>query len=159
VAIVDFDVHHGNGTQHLFEERDDVFFASTHQYPFYPGSGAATETGRGAGLGFTLNLPLPAGAGDGELERAVGEQIVTALRRFAPEIVLLSAGFDAWQDDPIGGLEITADGFAAISRTLAATAHELCHGRLLSVLEGGYDLAALPLLVETHLVGLSSVPH
>jgi DNA-directed RNA polymerase specialized sigma24 family protein len=106
VAILDFDVHHGNGTQHLFEERGDVFYASAHQYPFYPGTGAAAERGRGAGAGATLNVPLPAGCGDAEYEVAFAER---CCRRssFAPEALLLSAGFDAWQADPLGGMRVT----------------------------------------------------
>ena len=103
VAIFDFDVHHGNGTQHLFEDRGDVFYASTHQYPFYPGTGAASERGRGAGLGATLNVPLPAGTGDPGYEAALRGQVLPALRAFAPQVLLVSAGFDAWQGDPLGG--------------------------------------------------------
>jgi acetoin utilization deacetylase AcuC-like enzyme len=155
VAIVDFDVHHGNGTQHLFEARADVFYASTHQYPFYPGTGAASETGVGAGQGFTLNLPLPAGAGDRELEEALRGRVIPALRRFAPEVLLLSAGFDAWRGDPLGGLAVTEEGFASWGEWLAELAEETAEGRVLAVLEGGYDLASLPRLVEAHLRGLA----
>jgi acetoin utilization deacetylase AcuC-like enzyme len=154
VGIVDFDVHHGNGTQHLFEARADVFYASTHQYPFYPGTGAASETGVGAGEGFTLNVPPPAGSGDPELEAAL-RQVIPALRRFAPEVLLVSAGFDAWREDPLGGLEVSEEAFGQWGVWLSELANEVAEGRVLAVLEGGYDLARLPRLVEAHLRGLS----
>jgi acetoin utilization deacetylase AcuC-like enzyme len=153
VAIFDFDVHHGNGTQHLFEERADVFYASTHQYPFYPGTGAASERGRGEGLGATLNVPLPAGCDDGEYAAAIEGQVLPALRAFAPEALVLSAGFDAWQGDPLGGMRVTAEGFAQWGRWLGELAREQCAGRLVALLEGGYDVAALPVLVEAFLGG------
>jgi acetoin utilization deacetylase AcuC-like enzyme len=156
VAIFDFDVHHGNGTQHLFEDRADVFYASTHQYPFYPGTGAASERGIGEGEGATLNVPLPAGIGDAEYQEAIAGQILPALRRFAPEVLLLSAGFDAWRHDPLGGMEVTEEGFRSWGEQLRALADEICGGRVLAVLEGGYDLASLPRLVEAHLRGLEA---
>jgi acetoin utilization deacetylase AcuC-like enzyme len=147
VAIFDFDVHHGNGTQHLFEERADVFYASTHQYPFYPGTGAASETGRGAGRGATLNLPLPAGSGDPEYAAAIEGRVLPALAAFRPDALVVSAGFDAWRGDPLGGMAVTEEGFAQWGRWLGGLADELCGGRLVAVLEGGYDLGALPGLV------------
>ncbi len=156
VAIFDFDVHHGNGTQHMFEARADVFYASTHQFPFYPGTGAAGETGRGPGLGATLNVPLPAGTGDEEYAAAFGERILPALAAFRPDVLVLSAGFDAWRGDPLGGMAVTEEGFASWGRQLAALADEVAEGRLLAVLEGGYDLANLPLLVDGFLGGLLS---
>ena len=156
VAVFDFDVHHGNGTQHLFEERADVFYASTHQYPFYPGTGAADETGRGAGAGATLNVPLPAGTGDEGYAEAIEGRVLPALRRFAPDVLVVSAGFDAWRGDPLGGMRVSRDGFAAWGRALAALAGEACGGRVLALLEGGYDLAALPDLVAAHLEGLAA---
>jgi acetoin utilization deacetylase AcuC-like enzyme len=152
VAIVDVDVHHGNGTQHLFEERADVFYASLHQYPFYPGTGGAEERGRGAGEGCTLNVPLPAGAGDAEWRSALVERVLPALARYAPEALIVSAGFDAWRADPLGGMRVTEDGFAELGRLLRAAAAERCGGRMLTVLEGGYDLAALPRLARDFLV-------
>jgi acetoin utilization deacetylase AcuC-like enzyme len=157
VAIFDFDVHHGNGTQHLFESRADVFYVSTHQYPFYPGTGAASETGTGAGKGFTLNVPLPAGTGDAGYATAIEGQVLPALRKFAPDVLLISAGFDAWQDDPLGGMAVTAAGFARWGEELRALAEEICGGRLLAVLEGGYDLGNLAPLVEGHLGGLDGI--
>jgi acetoin utilization deacetylase AcuC-like enzyme len=156
VAIFDFDVHHGNGTQHLFEARSDVFYASTHQYPFYPGTGAAGETGIGAGEGATLNVPLPAGTGDDGYAAAIAGTVLPALRRFAPEVLLLSAGFDAWMDDPLGGMAVTEEGFARWGEWLRQVAAETCGGRVLAVLEGGYDLASLPRLVAAHLQGLAA---
>jgi acetoin utilization deacetylase AcuC-like enzyme len=155
VAIFDFDVHHGNGTQHIFEERADIFYASTHQYPFYPGTGAAGETGTGAGRGATLNVPLPAGSGDDVYAAAFAERILPALRGFSPDVLLLSAGFDAWQGDPLGGMRVSEEGFRQWGDRLRELAAEVCGGRVLAVLEGGYDLDALPRLVEAHLEGLT----
>ena len=154
VAILDFDVHHGNGTQHLFEERADVLYVSTHQYPFYPGTGAAEERGRGAGEGATLNVPLPAGTGDDGYRQAFDEAVLPALAAFRPDVLVLSAGFDAWAGDPLGGMRVSEEGFGEWGRRLGALADELCGGRVLALLEGGYDLAALPRLVAAHLAGL-----
>ena len=154
VAIYDFDVHHGNGTQHLFEERSDILYASTHQYPFYPGTGAAGERGRGAGLGATLNVPLPAGSGDAELAAALDEQVLPALAAFAPEALLISAGFDAWQDDPLGGLRVTLGAYEEWGVRLGGFARRHCGGRLLAVLEGGYDVASLGRLAASFLAGV-----
>ena len=157
VAIFDFDVHHGNGTQHLFEDRADVFYASTHQYPFYPGTGAADERGTGAGEGFTLNVPLPAGTDDEGYAEAIRGTILPGLRNFAPDVLLLSAGFDAWQNDPLGGMRVTAEGFRSWGEWLRDLAAEVCGGRVLALLEGGYDLRNLPMLVEEHLKGLHPI--
>jgi acetoin utilization deacetylase AcuC-like enzyme len=143
VAIVDWDLHHGNGTQHAFEDDPDVLYVSTHQYPFYPGTGAAEEVGRGAGVGATLNLPCPAGFGDAELGVIFDEVVGPALRRFAPDFVLVSAGFDCDGRDPLGGLRLTPAGVAKMARVCAAVAREVAGGRLVAVLEGGYDLDAL----------------
>jgi acetoin utilization deacetylase AcuC-like enzyme len=153
VAIVDFDVHHGNGTQEIFYADPDVFYVSTHQYPFYPGTGAARERGTGAGEGATLNIPLPGGSGDDVYRRALAEQVLPALDDFRPDLLLVSAGFDAWQDDPLGGMRVSAAGFAEWGSELARFARERCSGRLLSVLEGGYDVASLPGLVRGYLSG------
>jgi acetoin utilization deacetylase AcuC-like enzyme len=158
VAVFDFDVHHGNGTQHIFAARADVLYASTHQYPFYPGTGAAGERGAGAGEGATLNVPLPAGTGDDVYAEVLGEKILPALRSFAPDVLLLSAGFDAWERDPLGGMRVTEEGFRSWGERLGELAGEVCGGRVLAVLEGGYDLTALPRLVEANLEGLSGSP-
>lgn len=155
IAILDFDVHHGNGTQHLFEDRGDVLFVSLHQHPFYPGTGAASETGRGAGVGATVNIPLPAGSGDDVYLRVFDQQVVPALERFAPQMLLISAGFDAWSEDPLGGMRVTAGGYQQWGERLVAAAESICSGRCLSVLEGGYDLERLGELVERYLIGLT----
>jgi len=158
VAVFDFDVHHGNGTQHLFEERPDILYASVHQYPFYPGTGAATERGRGAGLGATVNVPLPAGTGDDGYRLAFEERILPALREFGPGALVVSAGFDAWQRDPLGGMRVTEEGFRDWGRRLGEFAGEVCGGRVVAILEGGYDLRALPGLAAGHLAALSGAP-
>jgi acetoin utilization deacetylase AcuC-like enzyme len=154
IAIFDFDVHHGNGTQHLFEDRGDVLYVSCHQYPFYPGTGAASERGRGAGLDATLNVPLPAGTGDDGYRRAFEERILPRLRDFAPRMLLVSAGFDAWRADPLGGMCVSEAGFAEWGRLLRELADEVCGGRTVSFLEGGYDLAKLGDLVAGYLGGI-----
>jgi acetoin utilization deacetylase AcuC-like enzyme len=151
VAIFDFDVHHGNGTQHLFEADPTVLYVSTHQFPFYPGTGAASERGVGEGLGTTVNFPLPAGCGDEEYARVFREGVLPALDAFAPDLLLVSAGFDAWKGDPLGGMRVSAAGFEEWGRLLAEFARRTCGGRLLSVLEGGYDLEALPELCRGYL--------
>jgi acetoin utilization deacetylase AcuC-like enzyme len=138
VAIVDWDVHHGNGTEEIFRDDDSVFFASMHQWPFYPGSG-----GPGQGGPTTLNVPLPAGCGDVEYLEAFDEIVAPSVRAFEPELVLVSAGFDAHIEDPLAGMRVTADGF----RELAARSAEL-GPRIAAVLEGGYDPSTLPTLVE-----------
>jgi acetoin utilization deacetylase AcuC-like enzyme len=143
VAIVDYDVHHGNGTQWMFYEDPTVLFVSSHQYPFYPGTGAASEQGRGPGLGFTLNIPLDAGAKDAEIERKYQQQVYPKLREFKPDLLMISAGFDAHELDPLGQLRMTTDGFDRLTRALFAEADALCNGRVVLVTEGGYDLAAV----------------
>ncbi len=155
VAILDFDVHHGNGTQHLFEERADVLFVSLHQAPFYPGTGASAEVGFGQGKGTTLNIPLGAGAGDDIYRKEFEDRVVPALRQFAPELLLISAGFDAWQEDPLGGMRVSIAGYREWGSLLSALAREVCGGRTVSLLEGGYDLQGLGQLVESYLGGLS----
>ena len=142
-VIVDWDLHHGNGTQHLFERDPDVLYVSTHQYPYYPGTGAAEEVGEGPGAGRTLNLPFPAGFGDQEFARAFDELIIPICRQIAPEFVLVSAGFDCDIRDPLGGLAVTPAGIATMARACAALAVECAGGRIVGVLEGGYDLEAI----------------
>lgn len=153
VAVFDFDVHHGNGTQHLFEDRSDVHYSSVHQYPFYPGTGAAGETGRGPGEGTTVNVPLPAGCGDREYREALEGRILPALAEFRPDLLVVSAGFDAWRGDPLGGMRVSEAAFRAWGESLAELADRVCGGRWLSLLEGGYDLEALPRLVDGYLSG------
>ncbi|HWP67426.1 MAG TPA: histone deacetylase [Candidatus Limnocylindria bacterium] len=143
VAIVDWDLHHGNGTQHVFEDDPSVLYVSTHQFPFYPGTGAATEVGRGAGAGRTLNVPCSAGFGDAEFARIFDELVLPVMRQFAPEFVLVSAGFDCDARDPLGRLMLTPAGIARMARTVATLAEDCAGGRIAAVLEGGYDLDAL----------------
>ena len=154
VAILDWDVHHGNGTQHSFEEDARVFFFSVHQSPHYPGTGAAHERGRGPGLGTTLNAPVPAGADDGDYSRIFSQLLSPALDQFKPELILLSAGFDAHRADPLGGVDLSEAGFAGLTRQVVAMAHRHCQGRLVSLLEGGYDWAATGRAAATHIEGL-----
>lgn len=151
VLIADWDVHHGNGTQHIFEDRADVFFFSVHQWPLYPGTGSREETGRGAGRGTTLNCPLPPGAGDGAFLAALRDVLVPAAERFKPDFVLLSAGFDAHRADPLGNLEVSTEAYAEATGILVDIAERFAEGRLVSVLEGGYDLDALAESVAVHL--------
>jgi len=139
IAIVDFDVHHGNGTQDIFYERHDVFYVSTHQYPFYPGTGSINESGSGDGEGYTLNFPLPAGTDDDQMLDLFNNKIVPALRRFQPQLLLISAGFDAHRLDPLGGFQLTGMAYCEIAGMLKNVARLSCNGRMVTVLEGGYD--------------------
>ncbi len=143
IAIVDWDVHHGNGTQQLFEEDRDVLYISTHQYPFYPGTGGLEERGRGKATGATVNLPLPAGSGDAEYGQVFDELIVPILLEFGPEMILVSAGFDAHSRDPLGSMNVTTGAFGLFAARLRSVAEATCGGRLVAALEGGYDLDAL----------------
>jgi acetoin utilization deacetylase AcuC-like enzyme len=143
VAIVDFDVHHGNGTQDIFYERGDVLYISTHQWPLYPGTGGTDERGRGEGEGFTLNLPLPAGYGDDDYTRIFDQAVLPALDRYQPELLLVSAGYDAHHDDPLAGMELSTAGFGLLAARLLDRANHLCEGRSAWILEGGYDVDAL----------------
>jgi acetoin utilization deacetylase AcuC-like enzyme len=143
IAILDWDVHHGNGTQHLFEADRDLLFISLHQFPFYPGTGGLGERGAGTGVGATVNLPLPAGCGDAEYGTALDSIVAPVLREFRPELILVSAGFDAHARDPLAGMQVSSDGFGRMAASVRAVAEQVCDGRLLLVLEGGYDLEAL----------------
>lgn len=143
VAIVDYDVHHGNGTQWMFYEDPAVLFVSSHQFPFWPGSGAPTEAGKGAGQGFTLNVPLNRGDRDEVVERTYAETVLPRLREFKPDLLMISAGFDAHEMDPLGQLRMTTAGFARLTQALLGVADQVCEGRVVLVTEGGYDLKAL----------------
>ncbi len=143
VLVVDWDVHHGNGTQHAFSDRPDILFFSTHQSPFWPGTGDLHEIGADAGIGFTINVPLPAGCGDGAYRAVFDELLVPVADDFQPDVILVSAGFDADARDPIGGMAMTTAGFGALCGVVRDLADRHCEGRLVLVLEGGYDLAAL----------------
>lgn len=143
VAIVDWDVHHGNGTQAAFWSDPRVLFISLHQYPFYPGTGSGAERGQGPGEGSTINLPLAAGGGDEVYETAFSDVVIPALRAFAPGLILVSAGFDAHADDPLAMMRMTTGGYGRLASMLLDVARECCDGRLIFVLEGGYNLQAL----------------
>jgi acetoin utilization deacetylase AcuC-like enzyme len=143
VMIVDWDVHHGNGTQHIFERRRDVLYLSSHQYPFYPGTGAPEEVGVAEGAGFTVNCALPGGQGDADFGPVFHDLFIPIGEAFRPDLMLVSAGFDPHQRDPLGGMRVTERGFGAMCAALGALAKACCGGRLVLVLEGGYDLAAL----------------
>jgi acetoin utilization deacetylase AcuC-like enzyme len=155
VFVFDFDVHHGNGTQHIFEERDDVFYASMHRFPFYPGTGADFEIGLGRGKGFTKNIPLEGGSGDAVYLHEVEETIVRAIDDYRPDAILLSSGFDAHQRDPLGGMDVTSQAYGEITRRIVEAAERHCDGRLLSLMEGGYDLEGLAASVDEHVRALA----
>ncbi|MCK6556798.1 histone deacetylase [Candidatus Binatia bacterium] len=143
VLVVDWDLHHGNGTQHMFERDPGVLYVSLHQYPYYPGTGAADEVGFGDGEGRTVNVPLPAGCGDDEYREAFARIVEPVAQDFAPEFVLISAGFDAHGRDPLGGMEVTEAGYRSMTTSLLRVAGATARGRCVAVLEGGYDLGAV----------------
>ncbi|HEX2912290.1 MAG TPA: histone deacetylase [Chloroflexia bacterium] len=155
ILIVDWDVHHGNGTQDIFYNDPRVLFFSTHQYPLYPGTGSLNETGQDRGKGFNCNLPLPAGCGDAVIERAFDSLLEPLVERFKPEFILVSAGYDAHWRDPIARLTLTAAGYANLTRRVQAWASTFCQGRMALTLEGGYDLLALESSVKATLLTLA----
>ncbi|MDP2267986.1 MAG: histone deacetylase, partial [Deltaproteobacteria bacterium] len=140
VLIVDWDLHHGNGTQHSFYEEPRVLYFSTHQYPYYPGTGDLKEHGRGAGLGYTINVPLQPGAGNALYLDIFRNLLQPVALKFQPELILVSAGFDIYKHDPLGGMEVTTEGFAYLTRVLMNIADACCCGRLVMTLEGGYHI-------------------
>ena len=150
VLIVDWDAHHGNGTQDLFYDDSSVLYFSTHQFPGYPGSGAASERGEGVGLGFTVNVPMTPGSGYAEYLREFEGVLLPSGERFEPDLVLISAGFDAHEGDPITKLNVTTEGFRRMSEIVKGIAEKHCDGRLVSVLEGGYGLQNLGDSVVAH---------
>lgn len=155
ILILDWDVHHGNGTQHTFEEDPSVLYVSLHQYPYYPGTGAVSESGAGRGKGATLNCPMPAGANDDDYQAAFSEYVLPKIDTFKPEAIIISAGFDAHRDDPLAQVELSTDCYRWMSERLMEKADQHAGGRLISILEGGYDLNALSLCVVEHLKVLS----
>ena len=155
VAIADWDVHHGNGTQDIFYTDPSVFFFSTHQHPWYPGTGASSETGEGAGKGFTLNCPLPAGSGRDEIFGAFRDQFAPRMEAFRPDLVLISAGFDSRNGDPLGRFLLSDGDFRDLTSFMLEIAHSYSGGRFVSVLEGGYDLNGLSHAVSAHVHSLA----
>lgn len=151
ILILDWDVHHGNATQHTFEEDPSVLYISLHQYPFYPGTGSAQETGIGRGRGYTLNCPMPRGSGNQDYESAFCEKILPRIETFKPDFVLLSAGFDAHARDPLADICLTTEFFGWMTDRMTEVAAKHAGGRLVSLLEGGYDLKALPACVALHI--------
>ena len=143
ILIVDWDLHHGNGTQHAFYTDNRVVYFSTHQFPYYPGTGALAETGRDKGLGYTINVPFNYGFGDEHYLAVFKRILVPVSIAFKPELIMVSAGFDIYKNDPLGGMRVTTEGFAALTRVLKAIAEELCQGRLVFTLEGGYHIDGL----------------
>ena len=143
IAIFDYDVHHGNGTQDIFYSNPSVFFVSIHQSPFYPGTGALEETGAGDGRGSTLNLPIPGGHGDASYRRMYEEVVAPAIERFAPDLLLISAGFDAHWADPLASMQLSLAGYDWLARACVSLARRVCGGKLIFIMEGGYDLPAL----------------
>ena len=150
VFIIDWDAHHGNGTQNSFYRDKDVYYFSTHQYPFYPGTGSFNETGDGPGLGFTSNFPLKSGSKDEEILNVFNEKLVPIVEKFNPDIILVSAGFDAHIDDPLTSLRVSTEGFRELTTIVKNLADKYCNGRIISALEGGYNLKSLSESVYEH---------
>ncbi len=151
IVILDWDVHHGNGTQDIFYDDKSVFYISTHQYPFYPGTGSRSESGNGAGEGYNLNIPMFAGSGDEEFQEAFRDEILPAIENYHPDLILISAGFDAHRDDPLANLNLTEESYAIFTSMITEVAAKVCSGRIISILEGGYNLKALAHSVEAHI--------
>lgn len=158
IAIIDWDIHHGNGTQQAFYNDPSVFYFSIHQEGLYPQSGRSTETGEGPGRGFTLNVPMPTGASDSDYQKAFLTLLDPAMARFRPEFILVSAGFDGHRDDNLSSAALTEKGFAELTRHVMKLANQYCGGRLVSVLEGGYSLSGLTASVEAHVRTLLNLP-
>lgn len=151
ILIIDWDVHHGNGTQNAFYDYATVFYFSIHQSPHYPGTGLINETGMGKGEGFTLNVPLPVGFGDKDYVEIFQSRLVPTVREFKPDFILISAGFDAHKDDPLSGMQVTESGFAKLTEIVADLADEFCNRKIISLLEGGYNLEKLAASVAAHI--------
>jgi acetoin utilization deacetylase AcuC-like enzyme len=158
VAIMDYDVHHGNGTQWIFYDDPRVLYISTHQYPFYPGTGAAEDVGRDKGAGMTVSVPLEAGATDGDYDEVFRTLVIPVLDQFRPELLLISAGFDAHERDPLARMRLSTAGYAGLTRSLCDAADRHCHGRIVAITEGGYDLSALKSCLESTVAVLDGAP-
>ena len=156
ILILDWDVHHGNGTQHTFESDPSILYISTHQYPFYPGTGAYSETGISHGIGATLNCPMSAGASDSDYELAFKDKILPKIDEFKPEAIIISAGFDAHIDDPLGQVNLSTEFYAWMTERIMEKAEQYSDNRIISVLEGGYNLDMLPICIEKHLTTLNT---
>ena len=158
VVIMDYDVHHGNGTQWIFYEDPRVLYVSTHQYPFYPGTGAAEDVGRGKGAGFTVNVPMEAGSTDGDYSEAFKAVVIPVIDQFKPNLVLISAGYDAHERDPLARMRLSTNGYSALTRSLCDIADVHCHGRIVAATEGGYDLNALKACLDSSISVLDGAP-
>lgn len=154
ILIVDWDVHHGNGTQDAFYNDPSVLYFSMHRYPFYPGTGRKEEDGEGSGKGFTINVPLSAGTKPDQYLELFTEIMIHRVNQFSPEFIIVSAGFDAYKADPIGGLNLEREDFRTLTEVVMESAEKHCYGRIVSCLEGGYNLSDLPLCIEAHLKAL-----
>lgn len=154
IVVVDWDVHHGNGTQHAFQDSDSVFYFSLHQFPHYPGTGAENETGVGKGEGYTLNVPMRSGSGDAEYLDAFREKLLPRMESFRPDFILVSAGFDAHGEDPLSSICLTDRGYREMTRLLKEMGRRYSTGGVLSVLEGGYNIEILPVSVREHILEL-----
>jgi acetoin utilization deacetylase AcuC-like enzyme len=155
VFILDWDVHHGNGTQHIFEDRSDVFYCSLHQWPLYPGTGRKEEIGSAAGTGYTLNVPLPPGTGHTAYLNSFTKIVLPALKNYQPELILISCGFDGHKDDPLANLQLTEETFSVLTRLVVEYAKNTRTKKIISVLEGGYNLQKLAISVEIHIKQLA----
>lgn len=156
IAIIDWDLHHGNGTQKAFYDTDEVLYVSLHEYPFYPGTGRETDKGEGKGLGYTINLPQVPGSSDDDYRTAFQEIIIPALANYRPELIMISAGFDAHRDDPLGDLYLSTEFYGEMTGMMVEMARQYSKGRIISVFEGGYNLQALKDSVTVHLKELAS---
>ncbi|MGB2697188.1 MAG: histone deacetylase [Candidatus Zixiibacteriota bacterium] len=157
VLIVDWDAHHGNGTQNAFYQDPSVYYFSVHQFPHYPGTGREDEIGEKEGTGFTLNMPMAAGSGDVEYLEAFENILYPAAKQFSPDFVLISAGFDGHKDDPLSNLNLTAEGYKNLTQIIMDLSKECCQGKVVSVLEGGYNLKVFSESVEAHLTALTGM--
>ena len=156
VFIFDWDVHHGNGTQHSFYKDSSIYYSSIHQYPFYPGTGGVDETGTGEGLGTTLNLPMRAFSCDADYMNAVEHKLIPVIQKFNPDLIIISAGFDAHENDPLAQINLSTECYGKMTQKLMEIANDVCDGRILSMLEGGYDYSALAESVQLHVETLSN---
>jgi acetoin utilization deacetylase AcuC-like enzyme len=157
IAIIDWDLHHGNGTQHSFENDPSILYLSTHQFPYYPGTGSAREVGTGAGEGFTVNVPLSAGYGDGEFITIFETLFKPVIHDYSPDMILVSAGFDTYSGDPLGGMNVTPEGYAGLTRSVMEMAASSCNGKVVFTLEGGYNIQGQRSSVKEVLKELSGI--